>query len=231
MSKNFASGKLEKLLIYADKGETIKPAFVAPINPESFTKNLKVEHDVQKASGNSGQSVTFKSTAPEELKLELILDGTGTMEGYYKDYKEKPVTKQLQIFKDAVYTFNGDIHRPKFLLIVWGSEIRYRCVLTNLDINFTLFHPDGTPIRAKLTASFLDYQSKEERLAKENKKSPDLTHYRKVDQSNRLDLMTFRIYNNPKYLLQVAKVNELTTIRTLNPGSELYFPPFNKNEA
>lgn len=241
MSTNYAEGKLEKLLIYsfsnrdfsidADKGGKAEPAFVAPINPESFTKNLKIDHDVQRAPGNSGQTVTFKSTAPEELKLELILDGTGTMEGYYHEYKEMPVTKQFEKFKDTVYTFDGDIHRPKFLLIVWGSEIRYRCVLTNLDINFTLFHPDGTPIRAKLTASFLDYMSKEERLAKENKKSPDLTHYRKVDQSDRLDLMSFRIYNDPKYLLQVAKVNMLTTIRVLKPGAELYFPPFNKNEA
>lgn len=234
-------GNLEKLQIYsftdrnftvdAAEGGNIKPAFIAPINPESFTKNYKVEHDVQRGQGNSGQKVTFKSTAPEELRLEFMLDGTGTMEGYWPEYKTLPVHDQLKIFMDCVYTFNGGIHRPNFLLVIWGSEIKYQCVLKNLDVNFTLFHPDGTPIRAKLTATFLDYMAEEQRLARDRKSSPDLTHYRKVKQSDRLDLMTNSIYKDPKYLVQVAKVNGLTTIRKIKPGAELYFPPFNKNEA
>ena len=233
-------GELEKLKIYSFDnknfdtkidGTNKEPAFIAPINPESFTKNYKVEHDVQRAQGKSGQKVTFKSTAPEELKLDFILDGTGTMSGYLQSYKTLPVHEQLQKFLDCAYTFNGNIHKPNFLLIIWGSEIKYRCVLKNLDINFTLFNPDGTPIRAKLSATFLDYMAEEERLARENKKSPDLTHFRNVTQSDRLDLMTHSIYNSPKYLMQVAKVNSLTTIRTLKPGAELNFPPFNKNEV
>jgi hypothetical protein len=235
------SGNLEKLQIYsftdrnfsidAADGGTVTPAFIAPINPESFTRNFKVAHDVQRASGNSGQRVTFKFTEPEELRLEFILDGTATVEGYWPEYKTLPVHDQLQKFMDCAYSYNGGIHRPNFLLIIWGSEIKYKCVLKNLDINFTLFHPDGTPIRAKITATFLDYVAEETRLANERRSSPDLTHFRQVKQSDRLDLMTNSIYNNPKYLMQVAKVNTLTTIRKVKPGTELYFPPFDKNEA
>ena len=240
MSTSQSSGTLSKLAIYAfttrdfsttadsSRGE---PDFTAPINPESFTKNFKIEHDVKRASGNSGQEVKFKATAPEELKLDFIFDGTGTMEGYTAKYKSMPVHDQLQVFLNTVYTFEGNIHRPKFLLLVWGSEIRFRCVLTNLDINYTLFHSDGKPIRAKASATFLDYMAKEERLRRENRSSPDLTHYRKVKQGDRLDLMTHHIYNNPKYLVQVARVNGLTTLREVKPGSELYFPPINKKEA
>lgn len=239
MSKNFASGNLEKLLIYSftkkdfstNVGESTKPAFVAPINPESFTKNFKVERDGQPAAGNSGQELKFKYIGPKELKLDFILDGTGTMEGYWDAYKKMSVHDQLELFTNTVYNYNGNIHQPNFLLIIWGSEIKYRCVLTNLDINFTLFHPDGTPLRAKLSATFLDYMAKEERLAKEKRRSPDLTHFRKITQADRLDLLTNSIYNNPKYLAQVARVNGLTTLRVLKPGNELKFPPFNKTEA
>lgn len=240
MSKVQNSGTLVKLAIYAfttrdfsttaDEGRS-EPDFTAPINPDSFSKNFKIEHDVKRASGNSGQEVKFKATAPEELKLDFIFDGTGTMEGYTGKYREMSVHDQLQEFITTIYTFDGNIHRPKFLLLVWGTEIRFRCVLTNLDINYTLFHSDGSPIRAKASCTFLDYVAKEERLAKENRRSPDLTHYRKVKQGDRLDLMTHRIYNNPSYFMQVARVNGLTTIRELKPGTELYFPPINKNEA
>ena len=68
------------------------------------------------------------------------------------------------------------------------------------------------------------------KLAEERKSSPDLTHYRKMEQGERLDLLTFNIYNDPKYLLQVAKANSLSSIRNVQAGKELYFPPFDKNE-
>lgn len=246
---------LEKLRIYSfidkefvDPGEEgikkLTPSFITPVNPESFIKNFKIDVDVRRGHGNRGTDVRFKSTAPEEMKLEFILDGTGAMEGYLEKYikkKEDDITKkfeiqvvsvhdQLQEFLECAYDMSGDIHRPKFLLIIWGSEVRFRCVLSNLNINYTLFHPDGTPLRAKLSATFVDYKTREQRIAADRPSSPDLTHYRKVKEGDRLDLMTYRIYNDPKYFLQVGRVNGLSHIRRIRPGTELYFPPFDKNE-
>jgi hypothetical protein len=215
-------------------GEDPKKKFTTPINPESFTKNYKIDLDTRRGHGNQGTETRFKSTAPEELRLEFVLDGTGTMEGYggeNKAYKTKPVHDQLDDFLKCVYNFDGEIHRPRFLIVFWGSEINFRCVLSNLDINYTLFDPGGKPIRAKINATFVNYKAREERLAEERKSSPDLTHFRKVKQSDRLDLMAYEIYNDPKYFLQVAKTNTLTSLRQIKPGLELYFPPFDKNEA
>lgn len=234
---------LIKLIIYSftdrefndNSIESSKKTFSTPINPESFTKNYQVEHDVRRGHGNHGTDVRFKSTVPEELRLEFILDGTHTMENYggnggsEKEY-QKPVHDQLQKLLNCVYDFEGEIHRPRFLMIIWGSEIKFRCVLSNLDINYTLFSPDGCPLRAKITATFLNYKAREERLARDPQSSPDLTHRRKVKQGDRLDLMTYNIYKDPKYFLQVGKVNGLNSIRNLKPGGELYFPPFEKNE-
>jgi hypothetical protein len=231
--------QLTKLMIrsFANRDFTEEdPAkkFVTPINPESFTKNFKIDLDTRRGHGNQGTELRFKSTVPEELRLEFMLDGTGTMEGYGGEnstYKNKPVHEQLDDLLKCVYNFDGDIHRPRFLIVFWGSEIDFRCVLSSLDINHTLFNPAGEPLRAKINATFLNYKSREERLAEERRNSPDLTHYRKVEQSDRLDLMTHKIYNDSKYFLQVAKANALTSIRNVQPGLDLFFPPFNKNEA
>ncbi|HTN06771.1 LysM peptidoglycan-binding domain-containing protein [Agriterribacter sp.] len=235
---------MEKLRIYAfldrnfvDPGEGIsrlQPAFMAPINPESFTKNLKIDLDQRRGHGSHGTDLRFKSTVPEELRLEFILDGTQTMEGYGGEdtsLKTMKVHDQVKKFLDSVYKYQGEIHRPKFLLLIWGSEIRFRCILSNLDINHTLFNPEGEPLRARLTATFLNYKAREERLAEERQESADLTHRRKVQQGDRLDLMTFRIYNNPAYFLQVGKANALTHVRNIQAGTDLFFPPFDKNEA
>lgn len=231
-----SDNRLQKLVIrsFANNdftGEDTERQFTTPINPESFTKNFKVELDTRRGHGNSGTNPGFKSTVPEELKLEFILDGTATMENYVDQYKYMNVHDQLQEFLNCAYNFDGEIHRPRFLIVFWGSEIDFRCVLSNLDLNYTLFNPDGTPLRVKVTATFLNFVARQERLARERKASPDLTHYRKVKQGDRLDLLTFQIYNDPKYLMQVAKANELSSIRKVKPGIELYFPPFDKNEA
>lgn len=208
--------------------------FITPINPESFTKNFKVELDTQRGHGNQGSQANFKSTAPEELRLEFVLDGTKTMEGYggeNKEYKNKPVHDQLDDFLKCVYDMSSEIHRPRFLIVFWGSEIDFRCVLSNLDVNFTLFDPRGHPIRVKVNATFLNYKAREERLAEERRNSPDMTHYRLVKQGDRLDYMTHRIYGDPKYFLQVGRHNKLTSIRNIQAGRDLYFPPFDKNET
>ncbi len=231
--------KLEKLLIrsFANRdftGEDKSRQFSTPINPESFTKNFKVSVDTQRGHGSPGAEVKYKSTAPEELKLDFVLDGTKTMEGYggdAKDYINKPVELQLKDFLNCAYNMDGKIHRPRFLIVFWGSEINFRCVLSNVEINYTLFEPDGRPLRVKISATFLNHKSREELIEEKKLSSPDLTHYRQVKQGDRLDLMTYNIYDDPKYFLQIAKINKLTSLRNVRPGQELYFPPFDKNEA
>jgi len=231
--------KLEKLFIqsYTDRkfqDEQTNLRFVVPINPETFTKNYKVSVDTQKGQGNSGTEVKYKSTGTEELRLEFVLDGTKTMEGYSgktKDYKSKPVVEQLHDFLNCVYKINGEIHRPNFLIVTWGSEINFRCVLSNLDINYTLFEPDGSPIRVKINATFLHHKSREEILAESKASSPDLTHYVKTKQGDRLDNLSYTTYKDNSFFQQIGSYNLLTNIRRLKTGIQLSFPPLAKNNT
>jgi len=228
--------KLEKVIIrcFTDRqfqNELPDLKFIAPINPEAFTKNIKISVDKQQGHGNEGTEVRYRGTAPEELRLEFILDGTGTMEGYSGksgNYATTPVKTQLQDFLDCAYFMDGNIHRPNFLIVMWGKEVNFRCVLTNCDINYTLFKPDGSPLRVKINATFLHHKSREEILAEAKKSSPDLTHYRKVTQGDRLDNLSFKIYNDPGFLTELGNANGLTTIRLLKPGAQLSFPPLLK---
>ncbi len=231
--------KLEKLVIRSFEnrdfsGEDPSKKFTTPINPESFTQTFKVNADTSQGHGNPGTEAKYKSTEPEQLRLEFVLDGTKTMEGYggdNKDYISKKVHDQLDDLMKCVYNFDGKIHRPRFLIVHWGSEMDFKCVLSNLDLNYTLFEPDGSPLRVKVNATFLAHKSREQLLAESRASSPDLTHYRKVNQGDRLDLLSNEIYNDPKYLMQLGKVNNLVTIRKIKAGSDLYFPPFDKKET
>ena len=104
----------------------------------------------------------------------------------------------------------------------------FKGALTEMNIEFKLFKPDGTPIRAVAKAKFTGFVEDDLRAAKENNKSPDLTHLRTVKEGDTLPLMSFRIYGDSKYYLEVAKVNNIINFRKLKTGQEIFFPPLQK---
>jgi len=70
----------------------------------------------------------------------------------------------------------------------------------------------------------------EKRASRENNSSPDLTHVRKVKAGDTLPLMCYRIYGDPKYYIQVAKVNGINNFRKLTAGTDIFFPPISKTK-
>jgi hypothetical protein len=204
--------------------------FALPINPENYAMTYKIEVDQTGGHGNSGADIKYKKTPPEQLKLEFIFDNTGTVMGNILDGTS--VQKQVQDFMAIVYHVDGESHKPNYLKILWGenlmtgSVVGFNCMLTQLDINYTLFARTGEPLRAKLTAQFTNYVEAEARLKqRQDHRSPDLTHIRTVELGDRLTLMTHKIYDDQSYYLKVAKANNLTTFRKLKIGADIIFPP------
>lgn len=227
-----STGRLTKLKIqaYTDKTYNEKDGedFDVPVNPEQYSQNFKVNYDLEQAKGNQGTDPKFQSTAPEELKLDFVFDSTGTVQN--NPLEGMDVADQVDKFLGKVYNMEGEIHKPKFLKIIWG-KLNFNCVLTNLDINYTLFKSDGSPLRAKLSCTFTNYVEQVRRVQEEDKSSPDLTHVRTVNDGDHLPLMTYRMYRSSRHYLEVAKANGLVNFRSLSTNKQLVFPPFEKAEA
>ena len=203
-------------------------SFTIPVNPEQYAEKRQLKYDTKKGIGNQGTNSKYGVTEPEELKLEFIFDNTGAVEG--NRLQGTAVREQVNQFLNTVYTMEGKIHKPKFLLLQWGKDLTFPCVLTSLDINYVLFARNGSPLRAKVNATFLNFVEEKKRIALEDKSSPDLTHVRIAAPGDRLDWLTYQIYGESQHVLQVAKENRLTTIRRLETGSQIVFPPFDKQE-
>jgi nucleoid-associated protein YgaU len=77
-------------------------------------------------------------------------------------------------------------------------------------------------------AKFKGFVEDNLRVARENNSSPDLTHVRMVKEGDTLPLMTYRIYGDPKYYLEVAKANKINNFRKLKTGDIIIFPPLTK---
>ncbi|MDJ0703319.1 MAG: LysM peptidoglycan-binding domain-containing protein [Leptolyngbyaceae cyanobacterium MO_188.B28] len=236
--------ELTKLLIeaYLKNDRTgKKKTFELPINPGEITHSLKIEHDKSQAQGAQRNNSKYKRTPSETVRFGFTLDGTGVIPINKKPgkfYHDKPddVASQLQAFLDTVYTMKGKIHRSNFLRLLWGKATfvernAFDCVLSDLQINYTLFAPDGKPLRAKLSATFLGHTAPQYRNAEMKKGSPDITHERKIMGGDTLPLMAYDIYDDPTYYLQVAKANGLVNFRRLKTNTNMRFPPVEKGDV
>ncbi len=224
------AGELEKLKVvaYSDPEFNTKIAdgeFSTLMNPEKYTYHYKIETDETQASGTSTVSPKFNKKLPENLELDFVFDRSGVINGYASS--DDGIIDDIEKFKKVILDYNGDEHKPNYLIISWGTLL-FKGALTEMNVEFKLFKPDGTPIRAVAKAKFQGFVEDNLRAARENNKSPDLTHYRTVKAGDTLPLMSFHIYVDSKYYLEVAKVNNIINFRKLKTGQKIFFPPLQK---
>ena len=245
---DFAEGKLEKLKIipceqadYSDLDIDNDEAYEVMLNPETVTEKFEVKYTDTSGSGATSSELKFDKILPQTYDLNLVFDSTGILSddnslGTNLISFEEPesVPEQIERFKAVVLNYVGDVHQPRYVVLVWGAtdgEKLFKGRMTNLEINYTLFQPDGTPIRAKAKATFKESITIEDQNSEKKDNSPDLTHVRTVKEGDTLPLMTHRIYGDSKYYLEVARVNKLRNFRNLEVGSKIVFPPIDKSVA
>jgi len=222
-------GEIEKLEIRAyTKADYSSGSFehkiFAMVNPETYTLDYKIEYQDGQGQGASGAQQKFTVKSPEQFDFELLFDSTGVIDGKPR----KSIVNELNELKDLLLKYEGETHEPKHFMIIWGEHLfKGRC--TGLNINYKLFKPNGAPIRAICKASFKGSVEDSERAAEERKSSPDLTHFRAVKAGDTLPLLCYDIYGTSSHYIQVALANKLSNFRSLEPGTEIFFPPIEKN--
>jgi hypothetical protein len=215
-------GTLERLVIKAyekpDYSGSAIGEFESFVNPNEITIGYEAEYDSAQGAGTTGSRMEFKKIKPGDLSLTFFLDGTGA------NGRPLDVQQAVESFQ-RVTGYNGNIHRPNYLKVVWGTLQVKRCVLKSASIAYKLFKPDGIPLRAIITATFTDNSDDQTRVALAQDQSPDLTHVRVVKAGDSLPALCHEIYGDPFRYLQVAAVNNLVDFRRLVPGTRLAFPP------
>lgn len=196
----------------------------ATVNPESYSQTQRINHNSFEPMGDSGKTNVFGNFGDHVLKLpKIIVDGTGIVPldgaANVDDYLDQLAT--------TVYKYNGDIHRPPFVKISWGN-MTFKGVCTSWTVNYTLFTSTGKTLRAAVDLEFKSTVDPMTKEAQAGKNSPDLTHARVVKAGDTLPLMTYRIYGDSTYYLEVARINGLNNPNALVPGDTIYFPPLKR---
>jgi len=229
------SGELQKFKISSldnkDDRSSVKATFTAMFNPNTYGREVKVITNPQKKPGGESDLRVFNGLGPQSYNFEFLIDGTRAssptlpggaglaIPGAEKIFEPIKVKKQVDEFMKVCYEIDGQKHRSNYLLLSWG-HLNDVCLLEKADIKFTLFQPDGEPLRARINAVFHKITPETFKL-----RSADLTHARDVSEGDNLPLMSSNIYEDPKYYIQLAKANKLKNFRRLGTGKSLNFPP------
>ena len=155
---------LQHLKIKILEGLNPNYEFTAWINPSSYQYTYGIKAGSSSASSGSISKPRVEGYAPDSVSFKLILDATGLV---------APPLPHQSIPRDGVASLiNGflvNIARPYSpknaknkaeqrqpkLMISW-AQLQFPCIITGLSIDYKLFKPDGTPIRAELSTSFTE---------------------------------------------------------------------------
>ncbi len=126
---------------------------VAHYNPSEFAIskscpwNSKQEQNDPKAQTRSEQdSHEYKGTPSRTMSLELLFDN------YETGKSVKPIidlVEELSTVRDPEST-ESEMRRPHYCVVAWGNGISVRCIIQSVNVRFTMFAADGTPLRAQV---------------------------------------------------------------------------------
>lgn len=171
----------------------------------------------------------------EKLTLELFCDTTDEGTGVGARSVTEETDKFYQLVKilpnrhaPPVVTFGWHHRFPGDSLgEAWGGNQRRDCftgVAESVRQRFTMFSPEGIPLRATVTLVLREYCTIEDQLRKLNLLSPDHTHAHVLAVGETLSAVAGRFYDRPGEWRRIADTNELEDPRRLRPGTLLTVP-------
>ncbi len=222
------------IIAYSDPGYSAQvTTFSVQVNPEGYKLSYKAEYDDTQAPGSSGANLRFTKILPDEMTFEFLFDNSGVLVpasllpavfNPFGSGSSTDVTGQLNTFMGTVIDYNGSTHEPYYVQLVWGT-LMFSGRLTQLDVDYTLFGSDGTPIRAVAKATFKSSTADTQQAQNNDNQSPDITHSRVFQVSDSFTLLADQIYGSQTHYLDAASFNKLNSFRKIPQGTQLYFPP------
>ena len=197
-------------------------------NPKeyTFTKTNSWTAD-QKTGGNIPQ-LNFGGGQPATLTMELFFDTFAVARdgGDPKDVRKEYTDEVWKLMEtdDHLKDKKTKKSRPPKVRFQWGS-VTFTAVITSLTQKFTLFLPNGTPVRATMNVTFQQVQDPAQK-PKTNPTSGGAGGERvwTVSEGDTLGWIAYQEYGDTSRWRLIAEANQLAEVRRLMPGMVLVIP-------
>ncbi|MEJ7598221.1 MAG: LysM peptidoglycan-binding domain-containing protein [Kofleriaceae bacterium] len=210
------------------------PSFVVPYNPSelSFEKTMKFAEIA--IPGLDAPLQQFVRGEAEKLTLELLFDSTETGTGLGATSVTEQSDKAFSLAR-----INPSTHAPPVVTVGWnhhfpgdslvgplGAQRRntFVGVVESIRQKFTLFSPEGIPLRATVNLTLREYRKLDAQLSELNLMSPDRTHSHTIRGGETLSAIAGKQWNRPGDWRNIADENEVEDPRRLRVGTFLRVP-------
>lgn len=215
------------------QGNFIDAPMAVPYAPAELSFSKAAQYADLAIPGLEQPLIQFVRGDAETLSLELLFDATqdGTGAG------ASAVTDQVEAFHKLV-SIHGPLHTPPLVQVKWGADFpgtsfgstaqpgaEFKAVVLSVGRRFTLFSPDGKPLRAVVSLSLKQYATVQDQVTAINYQSADHTRVHVVAQGETLPLIAHDAYEDARHWRVIADHNRLDEVRDLTPGQVLELPP------
>ena len=179
----------------------------------TYDENPKNQGDVPQAE--------FKKAGSQTLKLNLVFDSYETGDDISKT--TSTLWKFMETKGQSGNRQNEKISPPQ-VAFDWGV-FKFVAFITNMTQKFTLFKPDGTPVRAKVDVTFTQYvDTQDYKYQNPTSGGGPIERIRRVIAGDRLDTIAAEVYQDATKWRLIADQNHIENPLALKPGMLLTIP-------
>jgi len=203
------------------EGEKSRLEFL--FNPTKYSVTKTNTWNPRENVGTDVSPLEFGGGQPKSLSIQLFFD-TYEEGKDVRDYTG--ILEKMTQIDESLRQGESDRGRPPYCRLCWGKVFGFICVIQRLKIDYTLFLPDGTPVRA--TADLTLTQTVDEnQQPRQNPTSGGLPGNKVwvVKSGETLDWIAYKTLGTSFRWRVIAQANNLLDPLALTPGQRLIIPP------
>lgn len=189
-------------------------------NPNELTVKKAAKWNTEPSRGSKKAAPPeFQGAEPGKLTLEMFFDATDTMD----DSVVKAVKSLFAACAPTDTSIGKSKPVPPLVVFHWGALDFFPSYITSVSAKYTLFTPEGTPVRATCT---VDLQEMPTPTAKQNPTSGSLTARRthQLLEGETLAGVAYAEYGDPALWRPLADANGIDDPFRLIPGQTVMLP-------
>ena len=189
-------------------------------NPKEVTIAKTVKWGSEASAGaKTAAPPQFKGPEPGKLTLEMFFDATAKHDGSVVE----AVDKLFACTTPTEKSHASNKPTPPLVVFQWGAIKSFPAYVTQVSAKYTLFTPEGTPIRAVCTVTL---QEMPQEKGKQNPTSGSIAAraIHTVVTGDTLASIAYREYGDPQLWRPLAHFNRVDDPARLPLGSALVLP-------
>lgn len=222
------SGELAKLKItkITDKktmtvSSSSSDQFICQFNPESFSLKKQNDYNISQVSGKDNTKGAYRGGMPREMDITLTFDSSQKGESVINLYK---LLRKFALVDSSKLNQKTQQGEPPWVMVQWGAYIGFPAVIKALNEEYTMFKPNGTPIRAKVTISLVQIVNETDKAGTNPTSRSEPRRTWIVEHGQRLDWIAHIEYGDSGMWRQIAEANNIDDPLLLRAGQVLRLP-------